>query len=54
MVAQVYVDQHGCLVVELIRHAGDAFVFNELRENLARMLGNAISGADDVKAIASR
>lgn len=55
MVAQVYSSSElGCLVVELTRRAGDAFKFNELRENLAKQLGPIISGAADVKAIASK
>lgn len=44
----------GCLVVELIRRAGDAFEFNDVRKNLARELGSVVSGAEDVKALASR
>lgn len=44
----------GCLVVELIRRAGDAFAFNDVRKNLARELGSVVSGAEDVKALASR
>lgn len=55
MVAQVYSSKElGCLVVELTRRAGDAFVFNDARENLARELAGVISGAADVKAIANR
>lgn len=55
MVAQVYSSSKlGCLVVELTRRAGDAFKFSELRENLAKQLGPIISGAADVKAIASK
>eukprot|EP00752_Nemacystus_decipiens_P017568 g15743.t1 len=55
MVAQVYSSPElGCLVVELTRRAGDAFKFNELRENLAKQLGAIISGAADVNAIASK
>lgn len=55
MVAQVYSSPDlGCLVVELTRRAGDAFMFNELRENLAKQLGPIISGAADVKAVASK
>lgn len=55
MVAQVYSSPElGCLVVELTRRGGDAFKFNELRENLAKQLGPIISGAADVKAIASK
>lgn len=55
MVAQVYSSPDlGCLVLELTRRAGDAFKFSELRENLAKQLGSVISGADDVKAIASK
>lgn len=55
MVAQVYASPNlGCHVVELTRRAGDAFTFNEIREILARDLGSMISGAADVKAIASK
>lgn len=55
MVAQVYSNSKlGCLVVELTRRAGDAFEFNKLRENLAKELGSIISGAGDVKAVASK
>lgn len=55
MVAQVYSNPKlGCLVVELIRRAGDAFEFNNLREDLAQELEGVISGAADVKAVASR
>lgn len=55
MVAQVYSSPDlGCLVVELTRRAGDAFKFSELREDLAKQLGPIISGAADVKAIASK
>ena len=44
----------GCLVVELTRRAGDAFEFNEIRERLAKALGDLISGAEDMKAVASK
>ncbi|CAM9381625.1 unnamed protein product [Ectocarpus sp. 4 AP-2014] len=55
MVAQVYSNPNlGCHVVELTRRAGDAFTFNEIREILAKDLGSMISGAADVKAIASK
>ncbi|CAM9347030.1 unnamed protein product [Pylaiella littoralis] len=55
MVAQVYSSPKlGCLVVGLTRRSGDAFKFNELRENLAKELGSIISGAADVKAIAKK
>ncbi|CAB1099358.1 unnamed protein product [Ectocarpus sp. CCAP 1310/34] len=55
MVAQVYSSPNlGCHVVELTRRAGDAFAFNEIRETLAKALGSMISGAADVKAIASK
>ena len=55
MVAQVYSNPKlGCLVVELTRRAGDAFEFNTVRDKLGQELGSVISGAADVKAIASR
>lgn len=55
MVAQVYSSKDlGCLVVELVRRAGDAFAFNSVREELARELAGVISGAADVEAIASK
>lgn len=54
MVVQVYDTNHGCLVIELTRRAGDAFEFNAVRENLAQGLGGVISGAADIEAIASR
>lgn len=55
MVAQVYSSPKlGCLVVELTRRSGDAFKFNEVRENLATDLGSIVSGAADVKAIARK
>ncbi|CAM9642585.1 unnamed protein product [Laminaria digitata] len=55
LVAQVYSNPNlGCLVVELTRRAGDAFEFNRIRESLANALGDLISGAEDVKAIASK
>lgn len=55
MVAQVYSNPNlGFLVVELTRRAGDAFKFNTIREDLAEKLGDLISGADDMKAIASK
>lgn len=53
IVAQVYSNPKlGCLVVEVIRRAGDAFDFNDLREDLVQELEGVISGAADLKAIA--
>lgn len=55
LVAQVYSNPNlGCLVVELTRRAGDAFEFTRIRESLANALGDLISCAEDVKAIASK
>ena len=55
IVAQVYSNPNlGCLVVELTRRAGDAFKFNTIREDLAKALGDLISGTEDLKAIASK
>lgn len=55
MVVQVYLNPNlGCLVVELTRRAGDAFKFNTIRESLAKALGDLISGAEDMKTIASK
>lgn len=55
MVAQVYSNPNleDVLVVELTRRAGDAFEFMKIREKLAKKMGESISGAGDVKAIAS-
>lgn len=55
IVAQVYSSPElGCLVVDLTRRTGDAFKFNELRENLAKELGPIVSGAADINAMASK
>lgn len=55
MVAQVYSSKEaGCLVMELVRRAGDVFDFTNMRNNLVQQLGSNISSSADVLAMASR